>query len=130
MHYHAPALTAPPPTPTPEAAPAATGLMDALGPVLPDLSVGALLGFATGLALKWIGRVVLIVVGVLFIAIQVMAYFDLVSVNWLKLQALTEPWLRQGGEQGAQWMGRVLTANLPFAGAFTAGLLIGLRARV
>lgn len=118
---------------SPEAATQAAqsgSLLDALRPALPDLSVGALLGFATGVALRHVGRVVLIVVGVLFITLQLLAYFDLISINWLRLQALTEPWLRQGGEQGASWLRRVLTANLPFAGAYTAGLLVGLRARV
>ncbi|WP_309572555.1 FUN14 domain-containing protein [Deinococcus sp.] len=118
------------PTPPPPDAAQSWSLLDALRPILPDLSVGALLGFATGVALRHVGRVVLIVVGVLFIALQLLAYFDLISINWLKLQALTEPWLRQGGEQGASWLRRVLTANLPFAGAYTAGLLVGLRARV
>ncbi|THF84952.1 hypothetical protein E7T09_18050 [Deinococcus sp. KSM4-11] len=120
------------PTSTPPAPDAAQSgsLLDALRPMLPDLSVGALLGFATGVALRHVGRVVLIVVGVLFIVLQLLAYFDLVTINWLKIQALSEPWLRQGGEQGASWLRRVLTANLPFAGAFTAGLLVGLRARV
>ena len=120
------------PTPTTPAPDTALGasLLDALRPALPDLSVGALLGFATGVALRHVGRVVLIVVGVLFITLQLRAYFDLLTVNWLRLQTLTEPWLRQGSEQGASWLGRVLTANLPFAGAFTAGLLVGLRARV
>jgi len=126
------------PTPTsvtpesvsPQAAAQTDGFLDALRPILPDLSVGALLGFATGVALRHIGRVVLIVVGVLFVTLQLLAYFDLISINWLRLQALTEPWLRQGGEQGVTWLRRVLTANLPFAGAYTAGLLLGLRARV
>lgn len=108
----------------------ASPILDVLQPLLPDLGVGALLGFATGVALRHIGRVVLIVLGVLFLTLQLLAYFELVSVNWLKVQALTEPWLRQGGEQGAQWFSRVLSANLPFAGAFSAGLLVGLRARV
>ncbi|GGK30540.1 hypothetical protein GCM10008955_25380 [Deinococcus malanensis] len=110
--------------------PSDTGrILDALQPLLPDLSVGALLGFATGVALRHIGRVVLIVVGVLFVTLQLLAYAELISINWLRVQALTEPWLRQGGEQGAQWLGRVLTANLPFAGAFSGGLVLGLRAR-
>ena len=47
-----------------------------------------------------------------------------------ELQALAEPWLAQGRENGGAWLTRLLTANLPFAGAFTAGLLLGLRARV
>ncbi|MFC4427746.1 FUN14 domain-containing protein [Deinococcus navajonensis] len=108
----------------------ASPILDVLQPLLPDLSVGALLGFATGTALRYIGRVVLIVLGGLFMILQLLSYFELVSINWLKVQALTEPWLRQGGEQGLQWLSRVLMANLPFAGAFSAGLLVGLRARV
>lgn len=106
-----------------------TPLAEALWPLLPHLSVGALLGFATGLALKKLGRVVLVALGLLFLALQLLAYFDLVTVHWPRVQALAEPWLRQGGEAGVAWLGRVLTARLPFAGAFTVGLLVGLRAR-
>ncbi|MDV6375878.1 FUN14 domain-containing protein [Deinococcus arenicola] len=109
--------------------PTTPGFLDALRPLLPDLSVGALLGFATAFALKAVGRIVLIVVGLLFIALQLLSYFDLISINWLHLQAVAEPALRQGGDQGAAWLQRVLLANLPFAGAFTAGFLLGLRMR-
>ncbi|WP_216323343.1 FUN14 domain-containing protein [Deinococcus aestuarii] len=106
-----------------------TALIGALRPLLPDLSVGALLGFATGLALKKLGRVTLVALGLLVLTLQLLASFDLVTVHWSRVQALADPWLRQGGEAGAGWLGRVLTARLPFAGAFTAGLLVGLRAR-
>ncbi|WP_371864460.1 FUN14 domain-containing protein [Deinococcus kurensis] len=112
------------------AAAAPTGVADTLKSLLPDLSVGALLGFATGVALRHVGRWALVGLGLLFITLQVLAYFDLVSVNWLRVQALAEPWLAQGRENGGAWLTRLLTANLPFAGAFTAGLLLGLRARV
>ncbi|EYB67360.1 hypothetical protein DEIPH_ctg044orf0089 [Deinococcus phoenicis] len=101
----------------------------ALRPLLPDLSVGALLGFATGLALRKVGRAALVALGLLFVSVQVLAYFGFLTVNWPRVQALADPWLRQGGEVGGAWLGRVLTANLPFAGAFTAGLLVGLRVR-
>lgn len=113
-----------PPDPLPTAP-----ITEALRLLLPDLSVGALLGFATGLALKRIGRLVLIALGLLFITVQVLAYFGLLTVNWPRVQALADPLLRGGGEPAAAWLGRVLTANLPFAGAYTAGLLVGLRAR-
>lgn len=139
LRYHArhPPMTTPPPTPVPAATlsapsapPDSSALSEALRGMLPDLSVGALLGFATGVALRHIGRVALIALGALFITLQLLSYFGLITVNWLQVQALTEPWLRQGSEQGGAWLTRVLTANLPFAGAFTAGLLLGLRARV
>ncbi|ABF45815.1 FUN14 domain protein [Deinococcus geothermalis DSM 11300] len=108
---------------------ATASITEALRPLLPDLSVGALLGFASGLALRKVGRVALIALGLLFITLQVLAAFDLVTVNWPRVQALADPWLRQGGTLGGAWLGRVLTANLPFVGAFTTGLLVGLRAR-
>ncbi|MFB9992801.1 FUN14 domain-containing protein [Deinococcus oregonensis] len=118
----------PAPVPDPISAdPALTGGL--LTSLLPDLSVGAVLGFATGYALKKLGRIVLLLVGLLFIALQVLSWFDLITVHWTRVQALSEPWLRQGGEQGVAWLSRLLTANLPFAGAFTAALLVGLRAR-
>ena len=97
--------------------------------MLPDLSVGAILGFATGVAMKFVGRIVLVVVGLLFIAVQFLAWSGIVTVDWLKLQAITEPWVQQGRESGLPWLLHALTANLPFAGAFTAGLLLGLRFR-
>ncbi|MPY66142.1 hypothetical protein F8S09_05445 [Deinococcus sp. SDU3-2] len=113
-----------PPAPTPDAS-----LSEALRSVLPDLSVGALLGFATGLALRKVSRLALTLLGLLFVTVQLLAFWDILSVNWLRVQALADPLLRQGGEAGAAWLGRVLTANLPFAGAYAAGLVLGLRAR-
>lgn len=110
--------------------PQTPGFLDALRPLLPELSVGALLGFATALAVKAVGRIVLIVMGLLFIALQLLSYFDVITINWLHLQAVAEPALRQGSEQGAAWFQRVLLANLPFAGAFTTGFLLGLRLRL
>lgn len=126
-----PSMTAPSvPAPFLTADSRTPGLLDGLRPLLPELSVGALLGFATALAVKAVGRIVLIVVGLLFIALQLLSYFDVITVNWLHLQAVAEPALRQGSEQGAAWFQRVLLANLPFAGAFTAGFLLGLRLRL
>lgn len=111
------------------AALSAAHLTDALRPLLPDLSVGTLLGFAAGAALKRVGRLALVALGLLVLAVQLLAALDLLSVNWLRVQALADPWLQRGGELGSAWLLRVLTANLPFAGAFTGGLLLGLRVR-
>lgn len=118
------------PTPPPAREPAATAdLAQSIQQMLPDLSVGALLGFATGVAVKFVGRIALIVVGLLFIAVQLLAWTGIITVDWLKLQSLTEPILQRGKESGVPWVLRMLTANIPFAGAFLAGLLLGLRWR-
>lgn len=104
-------------------------VLEWLRPYLPELSVGAVLGFAAGYAIKKIGKAALLVVGVLFIVIQLLVYFGMLSVNWTHLQQVAEPWLRTGGEQLGSGVLRVLQTNLPFGGAFVAGLLIGLRVR-
>lgn len=105
-------------------------LVKLLLPQLPQLSLGALLGFAVAIALKQFGRTALLMLGALFICVQGLVSLDLVTVNWLKMSALAQPLLLQGGEQGSIWLQRILTANLPFAGTFTTGLMLGLRSKL
>ena len=114
-----------PPTPTPPA----PSLLDSLLPLLPGLSLGAILGFCAGYAIKRLGRMTALIVGLLFLALQVMAWQGLLTIHWPKIQALAEPWLHQGGEELSRWGLRILQTNLPFGGAFVAALLVGLRAR-
>ncbi|WP_407568792.1 FUN14 domain-containing protein [Deinococcus altitudinis] len=111
----------PPPTPQ--------GLPDLFLSYLPGLSVGAILGFCAGYAIKKIGRMTALIVGLLFLALQIMAWQGLLTVHWPRIQALAEPWLHQGGEQLSSWGLRILQTNLPFGGGFVAALLVGLRAR-
>ncbi|WP_293911041.1 FUN14 domain-containing protein [Deinococcus sp.] len=118
----------------PSAAPSsASSLADSVSgavlPLLPTLSLGALLGFAAGYAVKAIGKVALLIVGLLFVAVQLLSYFGLVTVNWLKLEALSGPWLQDNSRSVWPWLSGVLTHDLPFGGAFVAGLLLGLRRR-
>lgn len=111
------------------APPAAQSLQDVLLAALPGLSLGAILGFCAGYAIKKIGRMTALIVGLLFLALQIMAWQGLLTVHWPRIQALAEPWLHQGGEQLSQWGLRIIQTNLPFGGAFVAALLVGLRAR-
>lgn len=106
----------PPPLLTPE-----------LQALLPQLSIGFLLGMAAGYAVKVIGKLALLLVGVLFIGTQVLASQGVVTVDWLKLEAVTDPWLAQGGKPFLDWLGGILQHDLPFAGAFGGGVLLGLR---
>ncbi|WP_424951587.1 FUN14 domain-containing protein [Deinococcus sp.] len=105
------------------------GLPELLLSYLPDLSVGAILGFCAGYAIKRLGKMTVLIVGLLFVALQIMAWQGLLTIHWPRIQALAEPWLRQGGEQLGNWGLRILQTNLPFRGGFVAALLVGLRAR-
>ena len=115
--------------PLSSAPPAPHTLPDLLLAALPGLSLGAILGFCAGYAIKKIGRMTALLVGLLFLALQIMAWQGLLTVHWPRIQALAEPWLHQGGEQLSQWGLRIVQTNLPFGGAFVAALLLGLRAR-
>lgn len=97
--------------------------------LLPDIGLGGLLGVAAGYAVRVVGRVALFVIGLAFILVQLLAHFGIVTVDWLQLQTLTEPWFRQGREGLGEWFSRVFLANLPFAGSFAVGFLLGLRMR-
>jgi uncharacterized membrane protein (Fun14 family) len=123
--------TLPPTTSPPITPPASAGhsLPDLLLPYLPDLSVGAILGFCAGYAIKKIGKMTALIAGLLFIALQIMAWQGLLTINWPKIQGLATPWLHQGGEQISNWGLRILQTNLPFGGGFVVALLVGLRSK-
>jgi uncharacterized membrane protein (Fun14 family) len=107
---------------------ATTNLFDSLAPYLGQISFGALAGFATGYALKKIGRVALVIFGLLFISIQALAYLGVVRVDWLRIQHYADPLLSKNSLQGfMNGLIGILTNNVPFAGAFIPGFLLGLR---
>ncbi|NJK45320.1 MAG: hypothetical protein HC933_14535 [Pleurocapsa sp. SU_196_0] len=106
----------------------ASGAFDALAPYLGQISFGALAGFATGFALKKVGRVALVIFGLLFIAVQGLAYLGVVQIDWLRIQSFADPMLKRESLEGFfNSLVRILTNNVPFAGAFIPGFLLGLR---
>lgn len=102
--------------------------LETLAPVLGQLTFGALAGFAAGYALKKIGKVAAVALGIFFILIQLLAYYGFVEVNWLQIQESVDPFLKPDSLEGL-WRNvlDLLTLNLPFAAAFIPGLLLGLR---
>ncbi len=102
--------------------------MEALQPYVGQITFGGLAGFVAGYALKKVGKLAALVLGLFFIGLQLMAYYGLVEINWTRIQASVEPLL--GEEQLRTLWQRlldVLTYNAPFAGGFTAGLVLGLK---
>lgn len=118
----------PKPVPT-SASDTASALGDSLRGLLPELSLGLVLGVAVGYAVKALGRWVLLVVGLLFILLQVLASLHIITIDWLRVEHLSQPWLKNNGQQLIHTLSAVLTRDLPFGGSFVVGLLIGLRLR-
>mmetsp|Transcript_37485 Transcript_37485/g.69906 ORF Transcript_37485/g.69906 Transcript_37485/m.69906 type:complete len:209 (+) Transcript_37485:39-665(+) len=108
-----------------------------LAPIGGQLTLGSTLGFASGVALRVVGRTAAVGVGCTFCLIQGLAYNGYIQVNW---KAVEQSYLnlldRDGdGQVGAGDLATVwhktadcLAFNLPAGMGFTAGLAYGLGA--
>ena len=103
-------------------------ILDAVAPYLGQISFGGLAGFATGYAMKKIGKIALFVFGTIFILLQLLAYLGIIEINWLRVQQFAEPALQRPAlENTLNGIIGVLTNNLPFAASFIPGFLLGLK---
>jgi len=103
------------------------GMTDVLGPVLGTLGVGGLLGYAAGLAIKSVGRLIGCALGIVFILMQLLAFYGFAEWHW---EAIGNVIAGPGVDTvhtatGALW--KVLTYNLPFTGGFATGFYLALR---
>lgn len=87
-----------------------------------QLAIGSAVGFATGYAIKRVGQVLLVFIGLEIIALQLMANQGWVIVNWPLISKDLSPHVEKGA------FDRVIDAlklKLPFGGSFTAGCYAG-----
>lgn len=102
--------------------------MTSIFPWVEQLAFGAVAGFVAGYAVKKVGKVVAFALGLLFIAIQLLAWSGFVNVNWVRVQETVDPLLHSESlEQGWRGLVTILTHNLPFAAAFVPALVLGVK---
>lgn len=97
-------------------------------PYVQQLTFGAVAGFIAGYALKKVGKVVAIVLGLLFVALQLLAWSGFISVDWGVIQRQVDP-LLDGESLNRSWRGllAMLTYNIPFAAAFVPAFIWGVK---
>lgn len=102
--------------------------LQTVAPYLEQISIGVIAGFVSGYAFKKLGKMVALVLGVLFITLQLLAFQGFVTINWGEVQAKVDP-LLQAESLNTAWSGllTILTYNLTFAGAFIPAFLVGLK---
>ncbi len=102
--------------------------MEAIQPYIGQITFGGLAGFVAGYALKKVGKVAAIALGLFLVGLQLLAYYGYVTVDWTRIQHSVDPLLGKDQLEG-MWQGllNVLTYNAPFAGGFAAGLVWGLK---
>jgi uncharacterized membrane protein (Fun14 family) len=59
--------------------------LDALKPMAMKLSVGGVMGWCSGMALKKVGKAVAFVVGLGFVGLQTASYAGYIQLNWKKI---------------------------------------------
>ena len=99
---------------------------DAFTAIIFQLGFGGLTGFAVGYALKKLFKLALIIAGLIVITVTYLQWKGIVTVNYDKLvQAIEDFFKSMAGEASGIYSN--IIANLPFAGAFIGGFLIGLK---
>ena len=100
-------------------------MVEILTPLLTQLGVGGVAGLCTGYALKKIGKLVAVLVGIAFLGLELLAYRGIISINYSALQEWASGLIGQVGE--AEGVLTLIIANLPFASSFLVGLAMGLK---
>lgn len=97
-----------------------------LGPV-GGLGFGGVVGLAVGYTTKKIGKIVLLVIGAVFLLLQSLAYIEVITIDWGAVQtAATDAWETSDGTLADRaW--EVIRKNLPFGGGFAAGFALGFK---
>lgn len=95
---------------------------------LAQLGFGGMAGLVVGYTAKKIAKMTAILLGVLFLLVQVLAYNGLITVNWGAVEKTASGvWTDPNGVTFADRAWAMISANLPFGGAFATGFLLGFK---
>lgn len=101
--------------------------MLSLTAILSTLGVGGLLGYGAGVAVRSVTRLVGCLIGVLFILMQVLAYYGLAQWHWDKIGELITGPGASAAQSASSALWKILTYNLPFTGGFAAGFYLAMK---
>lgn len=97
-------------------------------PLLEQLGFGALAGAVVGYAAKKAAKLAAVVMGLLFILVQFLAYKNVITLHWDAIGTAANHALDSGIPQSAaQRFLNILTHNLPFGGSFLVGFMLGFK---
>lgn len=101
--------------------------MLSISAILSILGFGGLLGFFAGTAVKTVSRMVGCILGIVFILMQLLAYYGIAEWHWNRIGDFVTGPAASAAETATGALWKVLTYNLPFTGGFSAGFYLGLR---
>ena len=103
--------------------------LNTYGALITQLGGGGLIGFIMGYAIKKVLKILLVIAGIGLAGLLYLQYLGFLTVHWGKFGFTAQSWLDKivSGD-GLTEYANIVSSNLPFAGAFLAGLALGLRA--
>ncbi len=100
-------------------------MVEIVTPLLAQLGVGGVIGLSVGYALKKIGQLLAVILGLAFLGLEALAYKGIITINY---QALMEFGRDMFNNLGAlESVFTTMVSNLPFTASFIAGLALGLK---
>jgi uncharacterized membrane protein (Fun14 family) len=98
--------------------------MQFLLPFVSVLGFGGLLGYGAAVFLKSVTRMVGCVIGIVFILMQLLAYYGFAEWQWEAIGQAADP-AATAARSGFSVLWRIMTYNLPFTGGFAGGFWYG-----
>lgn len=90
-----------------------------MSPILTQLGLGGVGGFLVGYLTKRLAKILAVVVGLIFVGVQLLAYLGIVQINYDKLVIFVKQALRVRSGFIA-----VMFSNVPFTVGFVGGLAL------
>ncbi len=101
---------------------------DLISPLAVQLGAGGIAGFIIGFAVKKLLKLLAILAGLIFIFLQYLAWKGFIDIHYDRIYAVAQTMLQQSGTSVTEFnIPAFITANIPMAGSFVAGLGIGFK---
>lgn len=100
--------------------------MELMTPMVVQMGFGGLAGLAVGYAIKKLLKLVVMLIGIFLLGLAYLKYVGLIEIHFDKL---TEAFNQLAGKvsSGGIALSNLLSANLPAAGGFIAGFILGFK---
>ena len=98
-----------------------------------SVGFGGITGFLVGYAIKKVVKIILVIIGLLFVAFIALEYQKLITVNWTKIQSMgltalgnvTSGHVSNYIPGGDYLSSAMLNFGIPLTGGLTAGFILG-----
>lgn len=103
---------------------------DLVSPLVTQLGFGGILGFIVGFAIRKILKFLAVIVGLIFVFTQYLAWKGFIDVHYERIYEVAQGLFGElGGSITAFSLPAFMTANVPLIGSFVAGLGVGFKIR-